>query len=102
TVAQCATPEPRCARPDWGVDDALEVMAQEQVGRLPVLDEDDRLIGMVTLSSLSLRSRADKQALDAAKQVARRSAKGPVAPAGKRAAARPRTQGGRRPLRRAS
>src|ERR671936_125556 len=93
TVAQCATPEPRCARPDWDVDKALEVMAEEQVGRLPVLDEDDHLVGMVTLSSLSLRSRAEKQALGAAKQVARRSAKGPTAPPGKRATAGTRKQG---------
>jgi CBS domain-containing protein len=101
-VAECATPEPRCARPDWGVDDALEVMAQEQIGRLPVLDEDDHLVGIVTLGSLALRSRAEKEALEAAKAVSRRSAKGLTTPPKKRGPEPRRTRDTRRTLRRAS
>src|SRR5437899_13025942 len=34
-----ATPEPRCARPDAGVDDAMEAMAHVQIAPVPVLDE---------------------------------------------------------------
>jgi CBS domain-containing protein len=95
-VGDCATVEPVFAQADWDADEALELMAQHQIGRLPVVDDDDRPVGMVTLSSLALRARQDDEALSAAKEVARRSAKGGRAPmAGTaRSAVRP---SGRRP-----
>jgi CBS domain-containing protein len=43
-------------RPDWDVEEALEVMRASHVGRLPVTDEDGRLVGIVTLGSLALRA----------------------------------------------
>jgi CBS domain-containing protein len=75
-VGDCATTEPLAARPEWDVEQALELMAHYQVGRLPVIDAQGRPIGIVTLSSLALRSREDGEALAAAKDVSRRSAKG--------------------------
>jgi CBS domain len=53
---------------------------------LPVVDEQNRPIGIVTLSSLALRAREDTEALSTAKEVARRSAESGRAPvkAGKR------------------
>lgn len=74
-VADCATKGPIAARPDWSVEEALAVMAREQIGRLPVVDEGGRVVGIVTLSSLALRSRSEDRALDAAKEVSRRSAR---------------------------
>jgi len=86
-VGDCATDKPLAVRPEWDVDQAMDLMARGQVGRLPVVDEQDRPIGIVTLSSLALRAREDAEALSTAKEVARRSAKGgraPVKAAGKR------------------
>jgi len=74
-VAECASRDLVCARPDWSVGDAMEVMADAQVGRLPVIDEEDRIVGIVTLSSLALRSRKQSDALQTAKEVAMRSAR---------------------------
>jgi CBS domain-containing protein len=74
-VGDCATRDLVCARPDSSIEDAMEVMADCQVGRLPVVDRDDRLVGIVTLSSMALRSREDGDALDTAKQVSKRSAR---------------------------
>jgi CBS domain-containing protein len=74
-VSECATGEVVCARPDWGAEEATRVMAEHQIGRLPVVDDDDRLVGIVTLSSLALRSREEDEALHAAQEVARRSAR---------------------------
>ena len=75
-VADCATRDLVCARPDSSIEDAMEVMAECQVGRLPVVDHDDRLVGIVTLSSMALRSREDDgEALNTARQVSRRSAR---------------------------
>ena len=74
-AVDCATREPIAARPDWSVDRALSTMAENQVGRLPVVDEEGRVIGIVTLSSLALRSYDQEEALDAARQVSLRSAR---------------------------
>lgn len=76
TVAECATTEElTTARPEWSDEEALRVMAGEQVGRLPVTDEQGRLLGVVTLSSLLLRSPRAGTAVEAAKAVSKRSAR---------------------------
>ncbi|AJE83636.1 hypothetical protein SLNWT_3260 [Streptomyces albus] len=41
-----------CAGPDWSVAQAAKLMVQQQVKRLPVVDEADRLIGIVSRSDL--------------------------------------------------
>jgi CBS domain-containing protein len=74
-VGEFASVDPICARPDTPVDEAREVMATCQVGRLPVVDYDNRLVGIVTLSSLALRSREETETLHTAQEVARRSAR---------------------------
>jgi CBS domain-containing protein len=63
------------ARPDWSLQQALDTMALHQIGRLPVVDDSDRVLGIVTLSSLALRSARQDEALDTAKEVSRRSAR---------------------------
>jgi predicted transcriptional regulator len=102
-VGDCATVELLVAHADWDTDRALELMARHQIGRLPVVDAADRPIGIVTLSSLALRAREDDEALSAAKEVSRRSARGgrgPVASA-ERSAARPQGAG-RTPVRKSA
>ena len=77
-VAECASRDFVAARPDWPVQQAMDTMAMHQVGRLPVVDEGERVIGIVTLSSLALRSPRQDEALDTAKEVSRRSARAVV------------------------
>jgi CBS domain-containing protein len=72
-VSECLSEPPRCAEPDWSLEEAMDEMARQQVGRLPVVDGAGRVIGVVTLSSLALRSRKDQQTLETAQEVARRS-----------------------------
>jgi CBS domain-containing protein len=74
-VAECATDQPICARPEWSVDEAMKAMAGSRVGRLPVVDRQDRVIGVVTLGSLVLSSRHQSEALETAHAVSRRSAR---------------------------
>jgi CBS domain-containing protein len=74
-VMDVATHNPTAAHPDWSVDRAMETMAGQQIGRLPVVDDGNRLVGIVTLSSLALRSGEEDEAIDAAKQVSLRSAR---------------------------
>jgi CBS domain-containing protein len=74
-VADCLSEPPRYAEPDWSVEDAMEEMARQQVGRLPVVDDDGAIVGVVTLSSLALRSPKQQEALEAAQEISRRSAR---------------------------
>ena len=74
-VGDCATWDIVCARRDSTIDEAMEVMAECQIGRLPVVDADNRVIGIVTLSSLALRSRKQDDALETAQEVSKRSAR---------------------------
>jgi CBS domain-containing protein len=74
-VGQCLSDGVIPAHPDWSTEQAIVTMAQAQVGRLPVLDDDDRLVGVVTLSSMAFRSREKDVALEAAQEVSRRSAR---------------------------
>jgi CBS domain-containing protein len=99
-AGDCASREPIVADADWDTDQALELMARHQVGRLPVVDADDQPIGIVTLSSLALRARRQDEALSAAKEVSRRSARGAERTGTRRAAGR--KPGPKRRLKRAS
>jgi CBS domain-containing protein len=74
-VSECMSDRVIPAHPDWPTGRAIVTMAQAQVGRLPVLDDDDRLVGVVTLSSMAFRSRHKAVALEAAQEVSRRSAR---------------------------
>jgi predicted transcriptional regulator len=74
-VRHIASEDLACAREDWDVEDAMQVMADCQVGRLPVVDDDNRVIGIVTLSSLALRGNEADEALETAQEVSRRSAR---------------------------
>ena len=74
-VGECATGDPVVAHPDWNLDQAMEAMARAQIGRLPVIDDDNTLAGIVTLGSLALRSKKTKETLEAAKAVSSRSVK---------------------------
>jgi CBS domain-containing protein len=74
-VGECLTEPPCCAEPDWSLDEAMEEMARQQVGRLPIVDAGGRVLGVVTLSSLALRSPKQQEALETAQEVSRRSAR---------------------------
>jgi CBS-domain-containing membrane protein len=50
-------------------------MAEHRIGRLPVVDERNRLLGIVTLGSLALRASEENETLEAAREVSRRSAR---------------------------
>jgi CBS-domain-containing membrane protein len=52
-------------------------MAGAKIGRLPVVDDRGRVVGVVTLSSLVMRGQRRDAALDTAQAVARRAARRP-------------------------
>lgn len=74
-VSDCLSEGVIPAHPDWPTEQAIVTMAQAQVGRLPVLDDGQRLVGVVTLSSMAFRAPRKAVALEAAQEVSRRSAR---------------------------
>ena len=53
-VGEVMTPDPVCVSPDSDVEEAAEIMQEEQVRRLFVTDDDDRLVGVVALADVAL------------------------------------------------
>ena len=74
-VGDCLSINAIVAHPDWTTEQAMQTMAQAQIGRLPVLDDGDQLVGVVTLSSLAFRAPEKAETLEAAQEVSRRSAR---------------------------
>jgi CBS domain-containing protein len=51
-VRQVMTPDPATVTPDATVEDVVKAMRQHELPGLPVVDGDDRLVGIVTESDL--------------------------------------------------
>ncbi len=51
-VGSMMTKNPVYVSPDLSVNDARELMTKEKIGRLPVLDRNNRLVGIVTKKDL--------------------------------------------------
>ncbi|GAA0135779.1 CBS domain-containing protein [Paenibacillus sp. YSY-4.3] len=58
----------RCASPDTPVDDAAEMMAEQQIRRLPVT-EGERLIGIVSIGDMAVRNNFSDEAGDALSEI---------------------------------
>lgn len=69
-VVEYITRDPHTARADDDLKDVLEAMGSRQIRRLPVLDKDDRLVGVVSLGDLSTRVK-EKYAGEALEDISR-------------------------------
>ena len=56
---------------DQSVEEAATIMADRQIRRLPVLNRDKRLVGIVALGDLALEAPSNKPANDALEGVSR-------------------------------
>lgn len=54
-VVEYLSREPHTVRADDDLKTALDAMGSKQIRRMPVLDKDDRLVGVVSLGDLSTR-----------------------------------------------
>ena len=54
-VVEYITRDPHTVRADEDLKSVLDAMGDKQIRRLPVLDKDDRLVGVVSLGDLSTR-----------------------------------------------
>lgn len=56
TVFETITGQVHACRPDDDIHDAMETMAKHQVRRLPVLDDDRNLVGILSLNDIVLHA----------------------------------------------
>ncbi|MBU3970060.1 MAG: CBS domain-containing protein [Alphaproteobacteria bacterium] len=69
-VVEYISRDPHTARADDDLKTVLEAMGSKQIRRLPVLDKDDRLVGVVSLGDLSTRVK-EKYAGEALEDISR-------------------------------
>ena len=69
-VVEYITRDPHTARADDDLKTVLDSMGDRQIRRLPVLDKDDRLVGVVSLGDLSTRVK-EKYAGEALEDISR-------------------------------
>ena len=53
TAGEFMTPEVQCCRDDQNLGDVLKEMGDQQIRRLPVVNQDRKLVGIVSLGDLS-------------------------------------------------
>ncbi|MCE4553122.1 CBS domain-containing protein [Pelomonas cellulosilytica] len=54
-VSDVMSPEPACCTPEQDTESAKRLMGERQIRRLPVVDSDRRLVGIVSLGDVALR-----------------------------------------------
>ena len=69
-VVEYITRDPHTARADDDLKTVLDAMGTKQIRRLPVLDKNDRLVGVVSLGDLSTRVK-EKYAGEALEDISR-------------------------------
>ena len=69
-VVEYLSRDPQRARADDDLKTVLDSMGSKQIRRLPVLDKDDRLVGVVSLGDLSTRVK-EKYAGEALEDISR-------------------------------
>lgn len=55
-LAEVMSTNVRCAKEDEDVDDVLDEMARSQIRRMPVVDRQEHLVGIVTLGDIAAKS----------------------------------------------
>lgn len=57
-VNDVMTPAPACCSPDDDIEDVEVIMVERQVRRVPVVDSDNRVVGMIAQADLARNNRA--------------------------------------------
>lgn len=60
TVKDAMTPNPVSVREDDDVDEAVQVMSQRQIRRLPVVNASGKLVGIISQADIATRAHQDR------------------------------------------
>ena len=61
------------ARPNDRVVDVLRTMGNKQVRRIPVVGEDNRLLGMISMADIAVETEADQELAEAIEEISKQS-----------------------------
>lgn len=64
TIDDIVSDDVVCAKPDMTTAQAGELMSEHQIRRLPVIDEDENIIGIVSLGDLAVKEDRDSRTGD--------------------------------------
>lgn len=59
----CMTTHPVTGTPDMDVEEVSKIMGQEQIKRLPIVEQGNKLVGIVSLGDLAVKADKGKEAL---------------------------------------
>ncbi len=71
-VADVMTEDVECVTPDETVHDVVEMMGKKQIRRVPVVDRDDKLLGIIALGDIATRADYDDQLQEALERISSR------------------------------
>ena len=59
TIDDIVSDDVVCATPDMTTAEAAELMSEHQIRRLPVVDEDERLVGILSIGDIAVKEGRD-------------------------------------------
>lgn len=68
-VEQVITKNVKSITPDTSVDEAAQIMATNQIRRLPVVDNNGKLLGVVAIGDLAVRGKFEDEAGEALSKI---------------------------------
>lgn len=71
TVEEVMTRDPKTCRPDERLDRLVEMMEARRVRRIPVVDSEGRLLGIVTQSDIAAKAHAPLMVADLVEEISR-------------------------------
>jgi CBS domain-containing protein len=63
SAKSCMSTSPVTGTPDMDVEEVSRIMGQEQIKRLPIVEDGNRLVGIVSLGDLAVKADKGKEAL---------------------------------------
>ena len=76
TVKDAMTPNPASCREDDDIDQAVKLMKERQVRRVPIVDGSGRLTGIIAQADVATRVEAPRETAEVLEEVSRASAAG--------------------------
>ena len=61
TIDDIVSDDVVCATPEMSTSEAAELMSEHQIRRLPVVDDDEHLVGIVSLGDLAVKEGRDSR-----------------------------------------
>ena len=61
TIDDIVSDDVVCATPDMSTAEAAELMSEHQIRRLPVVDDDERLVGILSIGDIAVKEGRDSR-----------------------------------------